>query len=142
VIEEAKRNVPSAEDGASARPIPLLEWVVAAIGGLLVAATIAYLAYQALWRDETPPDVRLTAERVLALRPGYLVQFRAMNEGGQTAAQLVIEGELMGPEGVVETGEATLDYLPPNSYREGGLIFTRDPRRLELRLRAKGYAKP
>jgi uncharacterized protein (TIGR02588 family) len=142
VIEEAKRKTPSAEKGGPARPIPLLEWLVAAMGGLLVAATIAYLVYQALWRDEAPPDVRLTAERVLPLRQGYLVQFRAANEGGQAAAQLMVEGELMGPEGVVETGEATLDYLPPNSYREGGLFFTQDPRRLELHLRAKGYAVP
>ena len=35
-----------------------------------------------------------------------------------------------------------MDYLPPGSEREGGLFFSRDPRRHEVRLRAKGYVDP
>lgn len=124
------------------RPIPLLEWFVGALGAVLVAAVIGYLVYQALGRDQTPPEVRVVAERVLELRNGWLVQFRAINDGGQAAAQLQVEGELAGPEGVIETGEAMIDYLPPRSAREGGLFFSRDPRAFELQLRAKGYARP
>jgi hypothetical protein len=52
---------------------------------------------------------------VLHLDHGYVVQFRALNEGGSTAAEVTIEG---------------------------ALLFTTDPRRGELRLRATGYAKP
>lgn len=124
------------------RSVPVTEWAMAALGALLVFGAIAYLAYQALGRDETPPDVRLVTERVHALEQGFVVLFLARNHGAQAAAQVVIEGELSGPEGPVETGEATLDYLPPRSEREGGLFFSRDPRAFELRLRARGYAKP
>jgi uncharacterized protein (TIGR02588 family) len=124
------------------RRIPPLEWLVAGIGALLVAGTIGYLVVQALWRDQTPPDVRIVAQRVLALEYHHLVEFRAVNRGGEPAAQLLVEGELIGPEGPVETAEATLDYLPPGSHRDGGLFFRRDPRQFELRLRAKGYAEP
>jgi uncharacterized protein (TIGR02588 family) len=124
------------------REIPALEWVVAGLGALLVLGTIGYLAAQALWRDATPPDVRLVAEPARALEDGWLVRFRALNRGGEPAAELLIEGELRGPEGSVETSEATLDYLPPGSQREGGLLFSHDPRRFELALRAKGYARP
>jgi uncharacterized protein (TIGR02588 family) len=141
-VSGKKEGEPSAEADALGRPVPRLEWLVAAMGALLVGATIAYLVHQALWRDETPPDVRLAAERVVPLKEGFLVQFRATNRGAQAAAQLLVEGEIVGPDGVVETAEATLDYLPPNSYRDGGLFFTRDPRRLELRLSARGYAEP
>jgi uncharacterized protein (TIGR02588 family) len=112
------------------------------MGALLVAAAIAYLVHQALWRDETPPDVRLAVERVLRLQEGYLVEFRATNRGAQAAQELVVEGTLAGPGNVAEMAEMTFDYLPPNSYREGGLFFTGDPRRGELRLRTKGYARP
>ena len=133
-------NAPEA--GSEPRQIPLLEWLVAGIGALLVAGTIGYLVYQALWRDQTPPDVRLVALRVLALEHNHLVEFRAVNQGGEPAAQLLVEGELVGAEGPVETAEATLDYLPPGSHRDGGLFFSRDPREFELRLRAKGYARP
>ena len=122
--------------------MPLLEWVVAGIGALLVAGTIGYLTLQALWRDATPPAVRIEALPPLALQGGWLVRFRAINQGGEPAAQLLVEGELSGPEGSVETAQATLDYLPPGSEREGGLFFSRDPGEFELRLRAKGYARP
>ncbi|MGH6916935.1 MAG: TIGR02588 family protein [Geminicoccaceae bacterium] len=124
------------------RPIPATEWVVAAIGAMLVAGTIGYLVWLATVRDATPPDIRVTAEGVVALQGGWLVQFRAANAGGQAAAQLLVEGELEGPQGRIETSEATIDYLPPRSEREGGLFFSQDPRQHELRLRAKGFVEP
>jgi uncharacterized protein (TIGR02588 family) len=127
---------------ARPRQIPLFEWLVAGIGALLVAGTIGYLVVQALWRDEAPPDVRVITLRVLALEHNHLVEFRALNQGGTPAAELLVEGELVGPDGPVETAEATLDYLPPGSHRDGGLFFSRDPGAFELRLRATGYAKP
>ena len=130
------------EPEAEPRQIPPFEWVVAGVGALLVTATIGYLIVQALWRDEVPPDVQVIALRVLALEHNHLVEFRAVNQGGEPAAELLIEGELIGPDGPVETAEATLDYLPPASHRDGGLFFSRDPRAFELRLRAKGYAEP
>ena len=121
---------------------PLLEWIVGGLGAVLVGGAIAFLVYHSLTRDRTPPDVRVVAERVLDLQNGYLVQFRASNQGGSAAAQLTIEGELAGPDGETELSEAVLDYLPPRSDREGGLVFSRDPRAGQLSLRAKGYARP
>ncbi len=132
-----------AEPGVGARrPIPASEGVVGALGALLVAATIGYLVWLALGRDEGPPDVRVTAGAVHAVENGFVVEFRARNAGGTAAGGLLIEGLLLGPEGVVETAEATIDYLPPRSEREGGLIFRRDPRGHELRLGARGYVDP
>jgi uncharacterized protein (TIGR02588 family) len=120
----------------------MLEWIVGGIGALLVGGTIAFLVYHALARDLTAPDVRVVEQRVLALQDRYLVQFRAFNQGGSAAAQLTIEGELVGPDGTTETSEAVLDYVPPRSSREGGLWFSRDPRAGRLTLRATGYAEP
>jgi uncharacterized protein (TIGR02588 family) len=130
------------ESDVEPRQIPLFEWLVAGVGALLVTGTIGYLVVQGLWRDATPPDVRVEALRALALEHNHLVEFRAVNAGGEPIAQLLVEGELVGPDGPVETAEAILDYLPPASQREGGLFFSRDPGAFELRLRAKGYAQP
>jgi uncharacterized protein (TIGR02588 family) len=124
------------------RLIPAVEWLVAGIGALLVAATIGYLALHALGRDRTPPDLRLTAEPALTQDSGWLVRFRAQNRGAQPASEVLIEGVLAGPDGPVETAETTLDYLAPDSERAGGLWFSRDPSGLELQLHAKGYAAP
>jgi uncharacterized protein (TIGR02588 family) len=132
--------------GRGARPprhaVPLLERIVGGLGAVLVGGAVAFLLYHSLNRDQTPPDVRVATQRVLELPNGYLVQFRASNQGSSAAAQLTIEGELTGADGQTETSEATLDYLPPRSEREGGLIFARDPRAGQLALRAKAYAKP
>jgi uncharacterized protein (TIGR02588 family) len=134
---------PDKSEGRQPRQaVPLLEWIVAAIGVVLVGGAIGYLVYHSMTRGQTPPDIRVAAERVLELDHGYVVQFRVLNEGGSAAAQVTIEGELVGPDGTVERAEAVLDYLPPRSDRAGGLLFTSDPRRGELRLRATGYAKP
>jgi uncharacterized protein (TIGR02588 family) len=130
------------EAGAARRPIPVTEWIVAAIGAVLVAGTIGWLVWLAMSRDETPPDVRVVEDGVVALQDGWLVKFRAANAGAQAAAELLVEGELIGPDGAIETSEATVDYLPPRSEREGGLFFSHDPRQHEVRLRAKGYVNP
>ena len=130
------------DPGEAKRPIPTTEWIVAALGAALVAGTIGYLVWLAASRDEAPPDVRVVEAGVVAVQDGWLVRFRAANAGGQAAAELLVEGELVGPDGALETSEATIDYLPPRSEREGGLLFERDPRAHELRLRAKGYVRP
>lgn len=121
---------------------PVWEWVVGGLGALLVLGAIVLLVYHALTRDQTPPDIRLIAERVLDLQHGHLVQFRAFNEGHTTAAQVTIEGELARSDGEVEISEVVLDYLPPRSGREGGLLFESDPRAGKLSLRAKSYIEP
>jgi uncharacterized protein (TIGR02588 family) len=143
----AGRDAPSkaSEKAKQRQPrhaVPLLEWMVAGLGVVLVGGAIAFLVYHSSTRGQTLPDIRAVAERVLELDHGYVVQFRVLNDGGSAAAEVTIEGELVGPEGTIERGEAVLDYLPPRSDREGGLLFTRDPRGGELRLRATGYARP
>jgi uncharacterized protein (TIGR02588 family) len=140
--EGRSESAAGAKDHPPDVAIPLLEWVVGALGALLVAAAIAALVYNSLTRGQTSPHFRLEAARVLDLQNAYLVQFRAFNEGGSAAAAVTIEGELVGPDGRAEVSEAVLDYLPPRSTREGGLLFENDPRAGELSLRAKGYAKP
>ena len=138
----AAAGPPGGDAGTRRRATPLLEWLVAGLGVLLVGGAIAFLVYHSLVRDQTPPDIRVVVERVLDLGNGYLVQFRAFNEGRSAAAEVTIEGKVVGPDGTTEVGEAVLDYLPPRSGREGGLLFENDPRAGELSLRAKGYARP
>ena len=144
--EQRKAAAGDQESAAAVRgprhPLPLLEWVVGGLGAALVGGAIAFLVYHSLTRDHTPPDVRVAAQGVLDLQNGYLVQFRAFNEGASAAAELTIEGELTDPDGGTEVSEAVLDYLPPRSGREGGLWFSRDPRAGQLSLRATGYVRP
>ncbi|MGQ3136741.1 TIGR02588 family protein [Phenylobacterium sp.] len=119
-----------------------LEWVIAAIGGLLVVAAIAYMVVFAAAEPKRPPTVTLSVTSVTTTPGGYLVSFRAANAGGATAAGLQVSGELREGGAVVETSAVTIDYLPQQSEREGGLVFTRDPEDLTLSLRVEGYSEP
>ena len=82
----------------------------------------------------------MRAAKVTETPYGYVVDVVASNTGGETAAQVVIEGELIG--GSPEWREATIDYLPAGSERRAGLVFGADPRTHGLKLRAKGFVEP
>lgn len=121
---------------------PLLEWLLAIVGLILVVSSVGFLLYQAATGDETPPDVTVEVEVVTPAGHGYLVQFRAVNQGETTAKGLIIEGQLAEAGQEVEKSETTLDYIPARSEREGGLFFTENPDQFEIQLRALGYEQP
>jgi uncharacterized protein (TIGR02588 family) len=119
-----------------------LEWVVAGIGALLVMFAVGYMVHFAMTRPEGPPAVVLEVTAVSRTSAGYLVRFKATNTGHSTGAGIVVTGELSRDGEAVEESEMTLDYLPQDSERQGGLFFTEDPAAHELVLRAQGYAEP
>ena len=122
--------------------IPIWEWIVAAVGLVLVAGVIGFLLYEAFSGERLPPDVKLSVKSVVQTRNGFLVRITAVNEGGMTAEGVIIEGELRSGSEVLERSRTTIDYLPPGSEKRGGLFFTRDPRRFELQVRPLGYEEP
>lgn len=122
--------------------IPVLEWIIASIGLALVVGAVTFMVYQAIKGDSSPPDISLHVKSISRIGNGYVVTIRAMNNGGSTAAGLMVEGELRHALETVETSGATISYVPPHSERIGGLFFTKDPRQFELHLRAKGYEAP
>ena len=124
-----------------AGPTPILEWIAAAIGLIVLLATLGFVGSEAFRPDERPPQIVVERLDVHQTADGYLVRVRAINRGGSAAAQVVVEGELKGG-GERETAEATFDFIADHSSREGGLFFESDPRRGDLALRAKGYAAP
>jgi uncharacterized protein (TIGR02588 family) len=118
------------------------EWVVAAVGGLLVTAAILYMVYYGLSHPPTPPEVTLRQTGVVETASGYLVRFEAHNVGNSTAAGLVIAGALTSGGVDVEESETTLDYLPGLSKRQGGLFFEKNPAVHEVKLQPRGYVEP
>ena len=95
--------------------IPIWEWIVAAVGLVLVAGVIGFLLYEAFSGERVPPDVKLSVESVVQTRNGFLVRITAVNEGGMTAEGVIIEGELRSGSEVLERSRTTIDYLPPGS---------------------------
>lgn len=121
---------------------PLWMWGIALLGLVLVLGSIVFMLYEAITGDTSPPDVAVRLESVEDAGSGFLVMFRAINDGGSTAAGVTIEGTLMNGTEEVETSNTTIEYLPSHSERKGGLFFTLDPRQYELELRATGFEEP
>ncbi len=121
---------------------PVWEWIIAAVGLILVVAALGTTLYRAVTEESTPPILEISVKAIVPTSNGYLVEFRVKNTGNQTAAALTIEGELKRGAESVETSTASLAYAPANSQREGGLFFTKNPNEFELNIRALGYEKP
>ena len=118
------------------------EWVIAAIGFVLVVAAIGTAVYRAATEELTPPVLEFAVKSVRQTHHGYLVGFTVRNSGNQTAAGLMVSGELRNGEQIVETSTARFTYAPSNSTREGGLYFSNDPASFVLNIKALGYEKP
>lgn len=119
-----------------------LEATAAAIGAVLAIGTLGVIVWDGVRDQDRPALVTLKAEATHAHEPGFVVEIVAFNSGDETAAALLVEGTLRQGDQVIETSQATFDYVPIRSERRGGLIFSQDPRRFELVLTAKGYIEP
>ena len=121
----------------------LLEWLSGAVGALLAIFMLGFTTYEALDESTKRPPL-LQVEAVSAAKAGgsYIIEVQVSNRSGQTAAAVEVEGELSLDGQSVETSSATLSYVPGDSERTAGLVFTHDPRNHELRLRVTGYEQP
>jgi len=122
---------------------PILEWISAAIGLVLTLAMFGFIGWQA-WTStgEELPAIEVRVQRIVPAAGGWVVEIAAVNLSPATAAAVQIEGELKDGERVLATSQATLDYVPGNSEKRGGLFFREDPQAHGLEVRALGYARP
>lgn len=140
--QSSERNEKAGKGSDHASDTPVAEWIVAGIGLVLVLGAIGYLLYQAVYGDHSSPEITVRVEAVTQTSNGFLVKFRAANQGGATAEGVVVQGIVGEGTEKAESSQTTIDYLPSHSERKGGLFFTQDPRQLELQIRAFGYQEP
>lgn len=143
------RTAPGRDDDAQDAPAPgeegpppFWEWVAAALGLVLVLACLGYLVLQAMAGPPSPPDPKIDVVAVHAQDGRFLVELRVTNRGKSTAEALKVAGELREGDAVVEQADTEFQFVPGESSREGGLFFTRDPRRFALRLQAVSFQAP
>jgi len=118
---------------------PVWEWIIAAVGLILVVVAIGTTVYRAMTEESTPPKLEVVIDSISPNGDGYLVRFTVKNTGNQTAAAVAVEGKLKDES---ETGTATLTYVPSNSERRGGIFFTKNPQQFDLQIRVTGYEEP
>ena len=130
------------EDSVEKKARNTVEWVIASLGLVVLALALGFILYQAINKVSGPPRLSVSVESIERSVDGYRVDFIVTNSGPETAASVVIEGELSKGGQSVETSNATLAYAPASSTRRGGIYFTKDPNQYELKIRAAGFEKP
>jgi uncharacterized protein (TIGR02588 family) len=129
--------------GSNGGPPPsTLEWILAAVGMVLLLASIGYLLHYAWTDDGTPPSPVIRVGAIEQQGGRYVVRLEVSNASRTTAAALRVEGELKRGAQVVERSEMEFDYLPGGSTREAGLFFSNDPRTLTMEVGARSYRNP
>lgn len=109
---------------------PVLEWVMAALGALVVLVALALLLKDA-GREATPPDL---SARVVEARPlggAWAAEIEVTNRGDETAARAVVA--LMG-------AEAEADWVPGHGKARLTLIVPADPAAASPEV--KGWSEP
>lgn len=124
------------------REVGRLEWIVGALGAVIIVGVLGVLTHEALTYHDGAPSL---VTRVLDVTPtegGYVVRFRTENRGPSTAAEVVVSATLKEGDRILEEAETTLDYVARKSSREAGVILRRDPSSGALELAATSYRKP
>lgn len=137
----ADRNL-DRTSGTTRPPISRAEWAVAFAGLALVVGAVGFLVAVGLTRDDSPPNLSVTVERVMPGRAGHRVELAVVNTGGSTAGEVRIEGTLTRGGTVAETAETTVQFVPRDSRRTAWLTFRHDPRAYELVITPTGYREP
>ena len=114
---------------------PWLAWAMGGLGIVLVLGCLSVILWRAMSEVEGP-DVQL---RLIGTRPSqgqWLAEIEARNLGGETAAEVEIEGRLGD-----ETASALVDYLPASGRRRVILGFSENPEG-KLEMRTRGWIEP
>lgn len=120
-----------------------LEWVVFAVGLILVVSTLGYLIYDAATVSEAPPSIELKLGEPQQQLQQFIVPVSVTNQGDQTAEGVQIEVVLESGGNELESAEFEIAFLPRRATRSGWVTFHTDPRSVErIKTRAVGYEKP
>src|SRR4030095_12745377 len=102
---------------------PLLEWISAGIGLVLTLGIMAVIGREALRGEiHEPPAIEVVMTGVQRAGSGFVVEVKAINRSGGTAAAVEVEGVLKDGETEVETAGLTFDYVLGPAERRAGLL--------------------
>jgi uncharacterized protein (TIGR02588 family) len=121
-----------------------LEWIVFALGLVLVTGVLGYLIYDGATLGNAPPNIEVRLGTPEQRTQGFIVPVSVKNLGDETAEGVQIEVTLeSGREGTEpERGEFNIAFLPRRATHEGWVAFQTDPRCAQMKARVLGYGQP
>lgn len=121
---------------------PKVEWAFGALSAAVVAALMAFLAHEALFGGDRPPDLRATVETVQAMENGTLVIVSVRNDGDQAAGDVAVTAKRStGAQDAVKT--IRFDYIAAQGIRRGAFMLAdQGIERGDLAIDIQGYVEP
>jgi uncharacterized protein (TIGR02588 family) len=119
-----------------------LEWVVFALGVILVSSTLGYLIYAGVSMGHEPPSLEVRLGTPEQREFNFIVPVTVVNHGDETAEGVRIEVVMASGGEEKARGELNVAFLPRHATREGWVTFELDPRTAQLKARVLGYQKP
>lgn len=105
------------------------EWVTFFLGLAVILAITGLLTYFHFTSEKGPPEIRvipLTAA-VRQGPAGYFLPIDVRNDGGETAADVLVQMTLEPPEGKPETVTFTMRFLAGGKTEQATVLFDTDP---------------
>lgn len=124
--------MPTKKKPAAARPV--LQWLMAALGGVITLAAVVIVVWEAM-QPKAPPALSARIVAIETTASGHVAEVEVRNDGLDTAAAVDIEGVLGD-----QTATATLDYVPGRGHATAYLRFDEDPRAAAVSV--KGWSAP
>ncbi|MDN2583828.1 hypothetical protein [Aquibium sp. ELW1220] len=122
---------------------PNIEWVFGMLSALLVAGLAGFLAYQAAFGEDRPPDLAATIERLERSGNGTLVMVVVANHGDAAAADVGLEAVVTAGGTIAMRKEIRFDYVAARAIRRGAFVVEgQDVEAGDVALRVHGYAEP
>jgi uncharacterized protein (TIGR02588 family) len=119
-----------------------LEWVVFAVGLILVSSTLGYLIYAGASMGHESPRIEVRLGMPEQGQFNFIVPVTVINHGDETAEGVRIEVVMESGGEEKARGELDIAFLPRHATQEGWVTFEKDPRAAQLKARVLGYQKP
>jgi uncharacterized protein (TIGR02588 family) len=119
-----------------------VEWVVFAVGLVLVVSALTYLIYDGATMGSDPPSIEVRLGTPEPRAHNFIVPVSVTNHGDETAEGITVEVSMESDGREPTRGELTIAFLPRRATREGFVTFQQDPRAARLSARVLGYEKP
>lgn len=139
---DTSRTMQKAPRAGSSTATRWVEWSAGLISAVIVSLMIGWVTWEAFTESTAPPAFSVVIGDRAAVDGGYRVSFDITNEAAQTAAAVVVRGEVLDGERSLEEAEVTFDYVPGESTASGSIFFSSDPGSRPIRIRAIGYTDP
>jgi len=118
------------------------EWIVFALGLILVSSTLGYLIYAGTSMGQEPPSLEVRLGTPEQRQFNFIVPVTVVNHGDETAEGVRIEVVMESGGEEKARGEFDVPFVPRHATREGWVTFEQDPSTAQLKARVLGYQKP